>query len=147
MDVVEGVFDGPVKLGLDGLPEFIGSESPGDAHALGCGEAEVVAVLPRPGTVVLARVSDVPCRIVWVVALAELDEVVGFDRALEAEFLGPQAMPGAFGFGGLGVVGGGGEREVVVGLPGGERSDGEHGGGLPGELPRRSSLSGLAHLM
>jgi hypothetical protein len=133
---VEGVFDGLVQLRLDGLPEFIGSESPGDAHALGGGEAEVVPVLPRPGAIVLARVSDVPRRVLRVVAFAELHEVVGLDRALEAEFLGPQAVPGAFGFRGLGVVGGRGEREVVAGMPRGERSDGQHGSETPRELPR-----------
>ena len=71
------------------------AESPGDAHALGGRETEVVAVLPRPGAFVLTRVPDVPCRVLRVVAFAELDEVVGLDRALQAEFLGPETIPGS----------------------------------------------------
>src|SRR5512142_3120357 len=47
LDVVEGVFDGLVELCLDGISQFVGTESPGDAHALGGRKAKVVPMLPR----------------------------------------------------------------------------------------------------
>src|SRR5512135_3519186 len=44
LEVVEGVFDRLVELGLDGLPDLVGSESPCDADALGGGETKVAHV-------------------------------------------------------------------------------------------------------
>src|SRR3954451_2830067 len=125
LDVIEGVADRPMELLLDGLAEFLRAEGPGDADTLGGREAEVVAVLPRLGTLGNAGVADVSGRVAGVVSFAELSEVFGPDRSVEAEFLGPEPVPPAVGLRGLGVVGGRGEREIISSLARPERSDGE----------------------
>ncbi len=49
LDVVEGVPDRPVHLRFDGPPQLGRSQNPGEAHTLGCREAQIIPVLPSLG--------------------------------------------------------------------------------------------------